>query len=651
MNKDRRWSRSAVSWLAGGAVVALGVVLALALTAGDGPYVQIGNADPGAVVSFGAPVLRLVSDISAAVCLGALVFVTLFTRPGERGMLTGEGYGEVRCASLAAGVWAVSAALLVPFSAADSGGLPLSTAVAHLPGLLAALEEPRAWLCTAVLTLVVSVGTRMTLRWHPAAIWCGVAVFATLPPLVTAHGSSDSGHDLSLAAIVIHVPTAMVWFGLLLAVLRRSRRTAGDVTAVVRRYDRVALWCWLVLALSGLVLGAVLVPPGQLLTSAYGLALVAKVALAAAAGIVGRVAARRVTRRARDRGRLVAFAATELLLLSAVVGFSVGLSHLPLPGFLGRLLDTAQTLLGYNLSGAPTVLRLLTDWRPDVFFGPLAVVLLLGYLAAARRLGGTWPRYRTAAWAAGCLVLVLATCSGIGRYAAAMFSMHQASHMLLSMLAPALLVLGGPLTLLARVAGPRRELPGLSEVLHRLARSATARALTHPVVALVLFAGSPFLLYFTELFDVLVRFHWGHMLINAWFLAVGYLFFWVVIGTDPAPRPLPGIARLGLVLAAMPADIVFGALLIGTHRIVGNGPASSNMYQALALPWVSDLAADQRAAGLIALAIGEVTLAVVLVALLTRWTRDDGTGFASYERLARDLAAAPDSIAARAGTE
>lgn len=111
----------------------------------------------------------------------------------------------------------------------------------------------------------------------------------------------------------------------------------------------------------------------------------------------------------------------------------------------------------------------------------------------------------------------------------------------------------------------------------------------------------------------------------------------MVAGEDPGPRALPGIARLGLLLAAMPADVVFGAFLISTGRVVGNGPLSANMYQALALPWVPDLAADQRAGGLIALVLGEVALAVVLAALLVRWNRDGGTGFAGYDRLARSL--------------
>jgi putative copper resistance protein D len=326
----------------------------------------------------------------------------------------------------------------------------------------------------------------------------------------------------------------------------------------------------------------------------------------------------------------VRIASAELVSLIGLLALSVELTHLTVPDVLGRATTTTQTMLGYDLPGPPTVARLLMAWRIDVLFGPLAVLLAAGYLLGVRRVrarGLPWSWARTAAWLAGCGVLLLATCSGLGRYAAAMFSAHVAAHMLISMLVPALLVLGGPVGLVRAALGETGpdEPPGPRDWLEALVRSRTLRVLTHPIVALLVFAGSPFLLYFTGLFDGAVRFHWADLAIDAWFLAAGYLFLWPVIGVDAAPRPMPNLARLGMLLAAMPADIVFGAALIGTHRVIGNGPASSNMYQALALPWVPDLLSDQRLAGLLALGIGELTLFVVLAALVSRWNAvDDG---------------------------
>lgn len=645
--------RSPWRWFASGLLAGTAIVTAVSLLAGAGPYHQLGNADPGAVVAVGAPVLRLLADVAGVVCLGGLAFGVLCTRPQDSGLLSAAAYAEVRIAGAAAAVWCTCAVLLVPFSAADVAGQPLSEALVpeHLLGLVGAVETPRAWLITAAVAAMVGLGCRAALRWQTVAGLAALALAGLLPALVTGHGSSDVGHDLATAALLVHVPAAALWIGLLLSVLRHARRVRGSgppSAEPLTRYGRVAFWCWLVLIASGLALGAVLVPVDQLAGNGYGALLLGKTAVVVVVGAGGLVLRRRALRRivgdgGAGRPGLVQLAAAEVVLLLAVLGASVGLTHLPLPGFLGRALTTNETLLGYELHGPPTVLRLLTDWRPDLVFAPLAVALAIGYLLALRRArsrGVRWPHGRTAAWLLGCLTLLLATSSGLGRYAGAMFSVHQASHMLVAMLAPALLALGGPLTLL-RAASPApgsQPLPTMREVLDRVAGSRPARVLTHPVVALGLFAGAPFALYFTGLFDALVRFHWGHILINVVFLAIGYLFCWPVIGVDPVPRPLPNLARLGMLLAAMPADILFGALLIGTDRVLGNGPAASMMYQALALPWVPDLVADQRLGGIIALAIGEFAMFVMVAALLARWHRVDDTdpsGLGGHPTLAR----------------
>ena len=119
--------------------------------------------------------------------------------------------------------------------------------------------------------------------------------------------------------------------------------------------------------------------------------------------------------------------------------------------------------IGYDLAGPPTVARVLFDWRFDLIFGTAAIVFAGVYLAGVWRLrkrGDAWPTGRIVAWLCGCAVLLFATSSGIGRYMPAMFSMHMAAHMLLSMMVPVLLVLGAPVTLALRAlpaAGARRS--------------------------------------------------------------------------------------------------------------------------------------------------------------------------------------------------
>ena len=126
-----------------------------------------------------------------------------------------------------------------------------------------------------------------------------------------------------------------------------------------------------------------------------------------------------------------------------------------------------------------------------------------------RRRGDAWPVGRTAAWLLGCLVLLFATSSGVGRYMPAMFSMHMAAHMLLSMLTPILLVLGAPVTLALRAlpAAGRGDAPGPREWLLAALHSRLSRVLTNPFVATILFVAGFYGLYFGGIFDAAVDSH------------------------------------------------------------------------------------------------------------------------------------------------
>jgi cytochrome c oxidase assembly factor CtaG len=620
-------------------VLGVALVAVLVVTAGSAAYTELGNGDPGPLVRLGTPLVRLVADLAATLCVGSLVFAACFAAPRQGGQLSAAGYAAVRAGTWSGLVWLVSALVLVPLDVADAVGEPISQVVAptHLFTLLGALEEPRAWLVTAVVLVFVVVGARVALRWATTAVVAGLAVFALLPPLVTGHSSSDSGHDLATSALLVHVPAAVVWLGVLVAFLAHVARTGGSAAALNRRYARLATGCWLVLVTTGVVDALVLVPIDQFGHSTYGVLVLVELAVAAVLGVLGlrwrRSALAALTTGGTAR-RLARLAGAELVLLAGGLAVAVGQTHLPPPAFLGRPVTAQETLLGYDLAGPPTVARLLLDWRVDLLFGPLAILLAVGYLVGVRR-HHNWPVGRTISWLAGCALVLLATCSGIGRYAPAMFSVHMTSHMLLSMAAPVLLVLGAPLTLLRDTLPENTALPGVREWLLWLFRTPVLRALTHPVTALALFAGSPFVLYFTGLFDAAVRFHWAHSAINVWFFASGLLFAWVVIGVDPTPRRLPNLARLGMLLAAMPSDTVFAAILLTTHRVVGNGDAGDNLYRSLALPWVHSLLSDQRVGGVVALAITEVSLLAAVIVLLSRWSGVDADADAEQAMLAR----------------
>ncbi len=106
---------------------------------------------------------------------------------------------------------------------------------------------------------------------------------------------------------------------------------------------------------------------------------------------------------------------------------------------------------------------------------------------------------------------------------------------------------------------------------------------------------------------------------NLHFLLSGYLFYWVVIGVDPTPRPIPPLGKMAMVFASLPLHAFFGVVLMGTKSVLGE-----SFYRVpAALSWHTDLLGDQRLGGGIAWAAGEVPLVVVMIALLVQWTRSD----------------------------
>ena len=116
-------------------------------------------------------------------------------------------------------------------------------------------------------------------------------------------------------------------------------------------------------------------------------------------------------------------------------------------------------------------------------------------------------------------------------------------------------------------------------------------------------------LYFGGIFDAAVGTHAAHLAMNLHFLLSGYLFYWVVIGIDPTPRPIPPLGKVGMVFASLPLHAFFGVVLMSTNSVLGE-----SFYKSLQLYWHTDLLGDQRLGGGIAWAAGEIPLVVVMIA-------------------------------------
>ncbi|SFT80075.1 putative copper resistance protein D [Geodermatophilus amargosae] len=250
----------------------------------------------------------------------------------------------------------------------------------------------------------------------------------------------------------------------------------------------------------------------------------------------------------------------------------------------------------------------------------LPVLALLGVLAYAvglvrlRRSGVAWPWWRTASWVAGCLSLFAVTGTWLNGYSMVLFSVHMAQHMVLSMVAPLLMLLGRPVTLALRslprgrgVAGVPRAL--LLDALH----SRVARFVSHPAFTLPLFLVSLYGVYFTPVFDALMSDPFGHQFMLAHFTVTGLLFFGPILAQDPWPRQVGHGGRMLELLIPMPLHAFFGVAIMMSSALVVRTFADSPAG------WGVDPLADQNTAGSIAWSFGEVPTVLVMLVVLASW--------------------------------
>lgn len=274
----------------------------------------------------------------------------------------------------------------------------------------------------------------------------------------------------------------------------------------------------------------------------------------------------------------------------------------------------------------PTFARLLA-WHPQpVPVIPLLMAVLLAlYLFGVwhlHRRGIDWPIQRTLWWAAGIASVLLVTATGIDGYGMELFSVHMVQHMTLSMLSPVFLVLGAPITLLLR-ALPTKHGGGINprKLLLRVLHSRIAGFFTHPVVTVTLFLMSLYGLYFTPVFDFLMRSFWGHNLMLLHFLAIGALYFWGVMGVDPSPRQASrGMRRLSApvlrifeLVITVPFHAFFGVIVMMSVDLLVRFYAHPNPS------WGISAIADQGVGGGIAWGFTELPTIVVLGVLFYQW--------------------------------
>lgn len=272
-----------------------------------------------------------------------------------------------------------------------------------------------------------------------------------------------------------------------------------------------------------------------------------------------------------------------------------------------------------------TLGRVLTWWTLDIVSAALVVTAGGAYLIGVRRLarrGRSWRASRSVSFSAGLAVLAFATLSGLARYDTVLFSVHVGQHLLLGMAAPILLALGAPVTLALQASNRRTQV-----TLLKILNSPPVRAMTHPLVAFVIFTGSLFVLYFTGLYELSLRNDTVHAWVHIHFVISGVLFFWVIVGLDPGGWPIPHWTRILLVFLAVPAHAVVGVAILNSNQVI-----AADWYASLPHDWGSTALADQRTGAAMLWTVGDVLGLVAGGVVVARWIRSDQRRAARLDR-------------------
>ncbi|MBP2353165.1 putative copper resistance protein D [Kribbella aluminosa] len=615
-------------------VLAVAVPLVTTGVMGPDSYLPIARDDPGRATGLITTFVRAVADLSSLVTVGALASA-LFAgkvRPvqdkASRRQLEVAEWFEPVVVRRAATAWVISSGLLIALDSADSNGYSLGK-LADPQALWFALfsgDAGRSWMVTFATAVVVLVTCVLSVRWIGYAVALGAALAGSLAPVVVGQILVGPRHDFGSDAGILQTVAGQVLLGMI--VVQALRVVTGRR---VRALDRVhwrstaAVLFGVLVVTEGILLWFKLAGSSPFASATGWLSLGQFVAL----GVVGAGLA------AVHRGRITGAA---VLLASGTAGFvaaGLAMTRIPPPQFFVPT-SISQIFFGFDVKVPPGLGALAGQWRPNLLFVTAAVVAVAGYLVGVRRLarrGERWPVARTIAWTLGWVVIVVVTSSGLGKYSGADFAVHMAVHMALSMLAPIPLVLGGPITLALRALpaatkdADKDAQPGPHEWVLAFLHSRPLQALYHPLFVFTVYIGSYYALYLTNAFGTLMKFHWAHQLMNLHFLVVGCLYFGLVIGVDRTPHQMPSLAKLAVLLGAMPFHAFFGVILMSDGAIIGK-----SFYDHLELPWTRDLAATQHVAGGIAWAGSEIPLLIVVVVLALQWAVQDGRAARRIDR-------------------
>ncbi len=558
-------------------------------------------------------IFDLANTALSVLVIGALVSMS-FLLPERDGFLQPSSQKTKRFLVLASGFWVLAAVgnMLVTLAEIFDTSIIDVFKVNVIRSFTTQVTLGRLLLFQIICVILVFV-LSSRIKKNGGAFWLlAVSLFGTVAPLFQSHSSSQGSHGLAIGSLIIHVIALSFWLG---SVLALQLMNANDKQLSFPRVSVIALWSAVAVVLSGAANSWTRLRLSEDWFTAYGALIAAKVSLTLAVVLIAS--------RLRKKISVSKLLPVELAMMGLILGIGSVLNRFTPEESAPAEFDKTRELVGISLPPAPSLSNVLLKYEANgIVLGVLVFATALyirGVVTLVRR-GDKWPVGRTISFAIGIALIDFATSGGLGLYAHFSFQYHMIAHMVLSMIAPIALVLSAPITLALRTLPIAREKGerGIRGTFLAALNSRPSSIWTHPLVALAIFDGSLFTLYFTPLFGNLMGMHFGHLLMDVHFIAAGLLFFHVIVGIDPNPRKVHHLVRIVMLLAAMSIHAFFSVALMSANQLIDNG-----YYALLERPWATDLLSDQKSGAAIGWAMGEIPIVVALIATFIQWMRSD----------------------------
>jgi cytochrome c oxidase assembly factor CtaG len=250
-------------------------------------------------------------------------------------------------------------------------------------------------------------------------------------------------------------------------------------------------------------------------------------------------------------------------------------------------------------------------------FNAIPVVMILGalalYLWGVQRANRLRPRHpwstlKTAAFIGGLVTTAISIFTFIGVYDEELFWDHMVQHLLLIMVAAPLFAIASPIDLFWRAStGP------LHERFTQLLRTRAATIFGHPGIAFVLYAVAIPLTHLTVWYNYTLEHPAIDDIEHLIFLALGYLFWRQIFGSDPNRYKMHPALQFGYLFLAIPIDTFTGLSLDqAVHELF---PA----YLAMHRNWGPSLVDDLHIGGVLMWVAGDTLMLWPMIPVALGW--------------------------------